>query len=646
MSVLGKEPERIAVFFFYDEQGIVDDYNIYLLKDLKKNVAKILVVVNGSLTEEGHRKFETVADEILTRKNEGFDVWAYKEGIEHIGWDNLARYDELVLLNFTNFGPVYPLQEMFNAMAQRDVDFWGVVMRYGMPNDPYKMCKYGYIPDHVSSSFMVIRNDLLHSKDFRKYWENMPMIQSYEESVCFHEAVFTEDFKRLGYVCDNYIDAEDLKDQWDYVLMLFPYELVKNRRCPIFKRKTFYNDYEEYFMSCCGNPGYDLYEYLKNETDYDVNMIWDNLLRTANLWDMKQRMQLEYVLPDKVVEKKVQPAGTALAIHLYYEDKIDYCYHYAKSMPDNADIYITTDSESKRKKILQRFAGVNRGKLSVFVIPNRGRDVSSLLTGLAPYLRNYDYVCFVHDKKGVHTKPYIIGESFEYKCFENTLGSKDLVENIISTFQDNPRLGILAPPPPSHSNYYYTIGNEWGMNFENTVSLAKDLGINVKMEKDKPPVAPLGTMFWFRPQALSILFDRKYGYEDYPKEPIPLGDGSMLHAVERLYPFAAQQKGYYSAWALSTTFAKFETTNLYYMLYDVHRAFIWHNGITGRRNMLYSIGQLSGDSPVSESNPYTDSQYALSTWTLIKMLAKRILSNKGYDGLVRIRNRIRCFFRK
>ena len=82
------------------------------------------------------------------------------------------------------------------------------------------------------------------------------------------------------------------------------------------------------------------------------------------------------------------------------------------------------------------------------------------------------------------------------------------------------------------------------------------------------------------------------------------------------------------------------------MLYDVHRAFIWHNGITGRRNMLYSIGQLSGDSPVSESNPYTDSQYALSTWTLIKMLAKRILSNKGYDGLVRIRNRIRCFFRK
>lgn len=641
MSVLSESPKRIGLYFLYDAQGIVDDYNLYLLRDLKKNVQKLLVVVNGDLTQEGREKFDTVADDILVRENTGFDVWAYKTGIEHIGWENLSQYDELVMLNFTNYGPVYPLCEMFDSMAARDVDFWGVVMRYGMPHDPYKMCKYGYIPDHVSTSFMVIRKDLLNSREFREYWERMPMIRSYEESVCFHESVFTEDFKRRGYVCDNYIDASDLKDQWDYILMLFPYELVKNRRCPIFKRKTFYNDYEEFFMSCCGNPGYDLYEYLKNETDYDVSLIWDNLLRTENLWDIKLRMQLEYVLPDKIVEQKAAASRTALAIHLYYEDKIDFCFRYAENMPDNADIYITTGSEKIKQEILQKFTGINHGKLSVFVIPNRGRDVSSLLTALSPYLRDYDTVCFVHDKKGVHTKPYIIGESFEYKCFENTLGSKELVENILSTFQQNPRLGVLAPPPPNHSNYYYTVGYEWGPNFENTTALAKELGITVNMDKDKPPVAPLGTMFWFRPEALSILFDRKFDYEDYPEEPVLGGDGSMLHAVERLYPFAAQQKGYYSAWALSNTFAGFETTNLYYMLYDVHRAFTWHNGILGRKNMLYLIGRQSGGPAAGDGNPYADPQYALSTWTLVKMLSRRILSDRVYDRLVRLRNKMR-----
>jgi lipopolysaccharide biosynthesis protein len=648
MSLLKQSQKRIGLYFFYDAQGVVDDYNIYLLNDLKKNLDKLLVVVNGLLTPEGRSKFESVCDEILVRENIGFDVWAYKEGIEHIGWDALGQYDELVMLNFTNFGPVYPFKEMFDEMAGRDVDFWGIVMRYGMPHDPYKMCKYGYIPDHVSSSFMVVRRDLLRSNDFKKYWEQMPMIHSYEESVCFHEAVFTEHFKRLGYVCDNYIHADDLKDQWDYVLMLFPYELVKNRRCPIFKRKTFYNNYEEYFMSCCGNPAYDLYNFLKNETNYDVNMIWDNLLRTVNLWDIKQRMQLEYILPDNIAKKKNAKGKTALAMHLYYEDKIDFCYKYAKNMPDDADVYITTNTEEKKEKILKKFQTLNYGKLTVQVIPNRGRDVSALLTGLAPYLKDYDYVCFVHDKKGVHTKPHIIGESFEYKCFENTLASKDYVKNVLFTFDENPKLGILAPPPPNHSHYYYTIGYEWGTNFETTCALAKDLGITVNMDKDKPPVAPLGTMFWFRPKALSILFDRQYTYEDYPAEPLEGSDGSMLHAIERLYPFAAQQKGYYSAWMLSTTFAKFETTNLYYMLHDIHKAFIWHHGINGRQNMLYIIGQPPQGVSVNpdQKNPYTDDRYALTTWAIIKLLARRVLGNNMYDKLVKMRNKIRYRVKK
>ena len=647
MATLSENPKRIGLYFFYDAQGIVDEYNIYLLSDLKQNIQKLYVVVNGFITEEGRAKFETVADEIVVRENSGYDVWAYKVGIEHIGWDTLTEYDELVMLNFTNFGPVYPLSEMFDVMSRRDVDFWGVVMRYGTPHDPYQMCKYKYIPDHISTSFMVIRGRMLYSADFRNYWEHMPMIHSYDESVCLHEAVFTEDFKQLGYICDNYIDADDLKDKWDYVLMLFPYELIKNRRCPIFKRKTFYNNYEEFFMSCCGNPAYDLYEYLRNETSYKVDMLWENLLRTTNMWDLKLRMQLQYILPDHFVEKEPSKSKLALAMHIYYEQSIDKCFVYAQNMPVDTDIYISTDTSEKAEKIRSAFAGVNCGNLLVVVITNRGRDVSALLTGLAPYLAGYEYVCFMHDKKGVHTKPYIIGESFEYKCFENNMGSKELVKNIISTFQENPRLGILAPPPPNHSNYYYTVGYEWGQNYENTVLLAKELGIHVQIEKSKPPVAPLGTMFWFRPQALTVLFDRKYEYSDFPEEPIRETDGTMLHAIERLYPFAAQEVGYYSAWVLSTMFAKFETTNLYYMLYDLHKAFTWNNGICGRNNMLYLIGSLYGKqkSTDQEPNPYTNLRDAPKGWVRLKIFAKRILTAKQYNRMMKLRNSFRNLLR-
>lgn len=64
---------------------------------------------------------------------------------------------------------------------------------------------------------------------------------------------------------------------------------------------------------------------------------------------------------------------------------------------------------------------------------------------------------------------------------------------------------MLMPPPPNHGDYYITLGLEWGMNFENTKNLAKELGITVPIDEKKEPIAPLGTMFWFRPRAMKLL---------------------------------------------------------------------------------------------------------------------------------------------
>ncbi len=88
------------------------------------------------------------------------------------------------------------------------------------------------------------------------------------------------------------------------------------------------------------------------------------------------------------------------------------------------------------------------------------------------------------------------------------------------------------PPPPNHGDYYITLGLEWGMNFENTKNLAKELGITVPIDEKKEPIAPLGTMFWFRPRAMKLLFDRDWEYEDFPPEPNAI-DGTLLHAIEK-----------------------------------------------------------------------------------------------------------------
>ena len=101
---------------------------------------------------------------------------------------------------------------------------------------------------------------------------------------------------------------------------------------------------------------------------------------------------------------------------------------------------------------------------------------------------------------------------------------------------------------------------EWGDNFAVTKEWADKLGLNVDIDIAKEPIAPLGSMFWVRTKALKGLFAHDWKYDEFPKEPIET-DSTVLHALERLYPFCVQNEGYYSGWLMADTYAKIEMTN-------------------------------------------------------------------------------------
>ena len=82
----------------------------------------------------------------------------------------------------------------------------------------------------------------------------------------------------------------------------------------------------------------------------------------------------------------------------------------------------------------------------------------------------------------------------------------------------------------------------------------KKLGIDRPISGEKMPIAPFGSVFWFRVKALAPLFDHGWKHEDFPPEPLPQ-DGTISHAIERIYPFVAQGAGYYPAQAMSTDYA-------------------------------------------------------------------------------------------
>lgn len=551
---------RLGIFFFFDSQGVVDDYVLTLLEGLKPHFTELKIVCNGKLTEQGRVRLEQYSTNILVRPNKGFDVWAYKEAMASYGWEKLSAFDEIVLFNSTIMGPVYPFSEMFDSMNQRDLDFWGITKFHKVPRDPFGRSPHKYLPEHIQSHFHVYRKSLHTSTAFRNYWDNLPEIKSYIDSVGLHESLFTERFAKLGFKWDVYVHTDDLEGFTYGPITFAAKKLIAEKRCPIFKRRSFFHDYNDTLTQSVGNAALDLFEYIRDHTDYDENLIWQNALRTMNMADLVKNLHLNFVLSSTQESPVSTEKRYALILHLYYMDLLKETLSYARSMPENSDIIITVGSEEKAEYVREHCRNFPYN-VDVRVIQNRGRDVSALLVGAGRDCLKYDYVCFAHDKKVTQLSPHSIGDGFAYKCFENILGSKALVTNIIRHFEENPHAGVLAPTPPNHADYFGNYASKWGPNFEGTKEILNELGIKVPLDPNKEPIAPLGTMFWFRPFALRQLFEREWQYEDFPPEPNKI-DGSLLHFIERAYGYIPQANGFYTGYVYSSHFARIELTNL------------------------------------------------------------------------------------
>ena len=589
MKLEKQDVKRYAVYVFYDKNGIVDEYNDVFLKGLKKVATHLLVICNGEMCEEGRKRLEAIADEVICRKNEGYDVTAYKEGILRPGFSKLCQYDEVIICNDTMYGPLYPFEEMFDSMKERDLDFWGITNFHEVPFDPFGTVEYGYLPKHVQSFFMVFRKSLTESQDFQKFWTGFPKIHGYEEAIGNYEAVFTKKFADKGYKWAVYADSEDLEGYTFDPLRDFPMYLVEEKRCPVIKKRSFYHEYGEALERSGGEATRDVLDYIDKNLDYDCGLIWKNLLRTQNMADLKKRLHLNYVLSSKVVKKKVKKMPRiALVMHIYYEDLALYCRQYAESMPEGTDVYVTVPKEEKLAVVKEAFKDFPLN-LEFRLTGNRGRDVAPFIVGCKDIIDKYDLICKMHDKRVYQVTPMSLGHSWSYKCFENLLKNKILVENIISLFEENPYMGMIAPPVPNHGPYYPVTGKgEWGDNFAVAKQLAEDLHLTVDMNPAKEPVAPLGSMFWARTDALKPLFAHDWQYEEMPKEPIA-DDATVLHAIERIYPFCVQEAGYYSGWVMTDTYARVELDNWHYMNQEAMHAEYTQFGVKPFRQLIDTV---------------------------------------------------------
>jgi lipopolysaccharide biosynthesis protein len=551
---------RVIFYLFYDPQGRVDDYVLHKLTALRHHAEHIFVVSNSVLEPDSRARLETVADTVWERENIGFDVWGYKEALEQFGPDRLATYDELIMMNYTFFGPITSFDPLFDRYDNTpEIDFWGITNHGEVIPHPFTDAPR--MPMHIQSHWIAVRKSLFTSTDFTNYWATMPMITSYNNSIDAHESKFTEHFSTLGYTFDVAYPETD----YPSVHPIFDNATSLLRDdCPIVKRRTFFHD--PLYLDRNAIIGRDI-DAIIAAKGFPMELIYSNVARTSKPRVLATNFSLLEILPEHDLGyDTTAPLSIVAVAHIYYEEMTDEILDRLDTLPHPYDLVITTTDDTKKtaiQHVLDRRG--TTGDIRV-VESNRGRAESAFFIGCRDVINNdkYDLIVKIHSKKSPQVGQ-AVGGLFKRHLFENLLNSPAYTANVLRLFQQHSSLGMVFPPI-IHMGHP-TLGHAWFSNRENAEKEAKRLGITVPFD-DSTPIAPYGTMFIARPQALRRIANAGYQYTDFPDGP-DWHDGMLAHVLERLMGYAALTDGYHIRQTLTINFAQIYYTFLEYKLQAV-----------------------------------------------------------------------------
>lgn len=272
-----------------------------------------------------------------------------------------------------------------------------------------------------------------------------------------------------------------------------------------------------------------------------------------NVWDIRRNKTLYFVLSDKKPDNNLSDLQIGIILFLYYEESLEMYFPYIDKIPHFIDIYIVSNNEKIYIEIL-KLVEIKRIKIKFIHSYNRGRDVSALLVACRDIVLSYEYICYIHDKR---KKDYILEEDFNLwieNLWGNLLGGKNYILNVLDLLDRNRKIGLLVPPEPIGRAIAIWYDNAWGENFELVNQLVKEMNLECKLDPDKSPIT-IGTVFWARSDALKKLFDKNWKYEDFDEEPLK-DDGTISHAIERIFGYVAQDAGYDTGTIMCTSYAE------------------------------------------------------------------------------------------
>lgn len=273
-----KSFKRLAVFASFNKDGLILDYVVYYLKELKKVVDGIIFVTDNPILPTELEKIKDFIVYAECQRHEEYDFGSYKRGFFWAKKNGLLKdCEELVFCNDSCYGPVYPFSEMFEEMATRSCDFWGMTQNI-------------QIAEHIQSYFLVFKKNIFKSRYFIKFMKKIKPQSSVQKVIKKYEVGLSQHLLKHGFIADSYIEYKQ-NNNYPYIYNLcqsrFPIFLLKNK-APLIKVKAITkNNYSfdgiNALIEYVKNKNKHVYELLKEYyVNIDKNIKFSLIMPTCN----------------------------------------------------------------------------------------------------------------------------------------------------------------------------------------------------------------------------------------------------------------------------------------------------------------------------------------------------------------------------
>ncbi|MCB5015805.1 rhamnan synthesis F family protein [Streptococcus mutans] len=514
--------KRLLLYVHFNKYNRVSSHVYYQLIQMRPLFSRVVFITNSHLSQENQDKLRSqkLMDDFLQRENIGFDFAAWRDGMNHIGFDNLDSYDIVTVMNDTCFGPLWDVKEHYLSYEKQDeIDFWGLTN-----NRATKQFK-----EHIQSYFITFKKAVIQSEAFHNFWENIQNHADIQRVIDDYETQVTTTLLDAGFQYDVVFDTtkEDASHMLHADFSYYNPTAILNHRVPFIKVKAIDNNQHI--------TPYLLNDIQKNST-YPIDLIVSHMSE-INYPDFSYLLGHKYVKKRERVDLKNQKV--AVHLHVFYVDLLEEFLTAFKQFHFSYDLFITTDSDDKKAEI-EEILSANSQEAQVFVTGNIGRDVLPMLK-LKNYLSTYDFVGHFHTKKSKEAD-FWAGQSWREELIDMLVKPAD---NILAQLQQNPKIGLVIADMPTFFRYNKIV-DAWNEHLiaPEMNTLWQKMGMTKKIDFNAfhTFVMSYGTFVWFKYDALKPLFDLNLTDDDVPEEPLP--QNSILHAIERLLIYIAWNEHY------------------------------------------------------------------------------------------------------